>query len=368
MRSRMGPPNSSYTGTPSALPLMSHNASSMPAMALKDTPPKFCRVARSMSQYRRSTGRGSWPTSRGTRSRTLPAMPYGLRLSLHSPQPTRPVSVSMRTKVHGRQPPSACSASTRAIFMETLRPTSMHGRPRVCQPISRGKRRELCARRSGRRARLGNPGRGSIVYRPAHGEGAPQARLELLEGGVGPGAHRVEELAEEASRGGGGGHVEDLLVPIAVRAQHLDVGGGDLLRAPSHLLREGHEGALARLQWRLGGVGGAGRHGGRIEDLGGEHAAVGEGAVRGPEGAGSGEGGELVAPHRQVALHGAQQGRPAVQHARPEAEGLGPVGHVAEATLRLLVHLAHGSLRIRRRYGANERHGVSSDRDGQRDR
>src|SRR5215831_16217751 len=321
-----------------------------------------------MSQYSRSTGRGSCPTSRGARSRTLPAMPYGLRLSLHSPQPIRPVSVSMRTKVHGRQPPSACSASTRAIFMETLRPTSMHARPRVYQSISRGERRGLCARRSGRRARLGNPGGGSIVDRPAHGEGAPQTRLEVLESRVGPRAHRVEELAEEASRGGGGGHIEDLLVPMAVRAQDLDVGGGDLLRASSHLLREGHEGALAWLQRRLGSVGGDGHHGGRIEHLGGEHAAVGEGAIRGPEGTGGGEGSELVAPRRQVALHGAQQGRPAVQYARPEAEVLGPVGHVAEATLRLLVHLAHGSLRICRRYGANERHDVSSGRDGQRDR
>src|SRR5712692_6268590 len=79
-----------------------------------------------MSQYRRSTGRGSCPMSRGVRSRTLPAMPYGLRLSLHSPQPTKPVSVLMRTNVHGRQPPSACSVSTRAIFIVILRPISMH--------------------------------------------------------------------------------------------------------------------------------------------------------------------------------------------------------------------------------------------------
>src|SRR6185503_6563551 len=57
--------------------------------------------------------------SNGARSRTEPAMPYGLRLSLHSPQPTRPLSVSTRTKVQGRQPPSQCRASTRAIFMAT---------------------------------------------------------------------------------------------------------------------------------------------------------------------------------------------------------------------------------------------------------
>src|SRR6266851_3948968 len=96
---------------------MSQSASSMPAIALWVTPPRFWRVARSMSQYRRSTGRGSWPMSSGVRSRTEPAMPCGLRLSLHSPQPTSPSSVSTRTKVQGRQPPSQWSASTRAIFM-----------------------------------------------------------------------------------------------------------------------------------------------------------------------------------------------------------------------------------------------------------
>ena len=52
-------------------------------------------------------------------SRTAPAIPYGLRLSLHSPQPTR---LSTRTNVHGRQPPSQCRVSTFAIFMSALRP------------------------------------------------------------------------------------------------------------------------------------------------------------------------------------------------------------------------------------------------------
>src|SRR5262249_59077377 len=101
-----------------------------------------------------------------------------------------------------------------------------------------------CARRSGRCANLGNPRGGSVVDRPAHGEGAPQTRLEVLESRVGPRAHRVEELAEEASRGGGGGHVEDLLVPIAVRAQDLDVGGGGPPRASRPPLRGGPECAL----------------------------------------------------------------------------------------------------------------------------
>src|SRR5437867_3395476 len=108
-------------------------------MALWLTPPRFWRVCRSMSQYRRSTGRGSWPMSRCARSRTQPAMPYGLRLSLHSPQPTSPSSVSTRTNVQGRQPPSAWSASTRAIFMSVLLlptvPGSEPGRQASPEPI-----------------------------------------------------------------------------------------------------------------------------------------------------------------------------------------------------------------------------------------
>jgi hypothetical protein len=62
---------------------------------------------------------------------------------------------------------------------------------------------------------------------------------------VGLHAQRVEELAEEASGGRGGGQVEDLLVPVSVSAEPLDVGGGDLIRAAGHLLGERHRGALA---------------------------------------------------------------------------------------------------------------------------
>src|SRR6266542_4576147 len=97
-----------------------------------------------MSQYRRSTGRGSCPTSRGARSRTLPAMPYGLRLSLHSPQPTRPVSVSMRTNVHGRQPPSAWSAATRAIFIGDP-PADKHARGAVSLPVNLARAAGACS-------------------------------------------------------------------------------------------------------------------------------------------------------------------------------------------------------------------------------
>jgi len=84
-RSRTGPPNSSYTGTPSALALMSHNASSMPAIAFAAMPPALWRAMRYMSWYRISTGRGSFPTRIAAKSPTVATTPYGLRPSEHSP-------------------------------------------------------------------------------------------------------------------------------------------------------------------------------------------------------------------------------------------------------------------------------------------
>ena len=51
-------------------------ASSMPAIALCVTPPEFWRTRRSMSQYSRSTGRGSWPTS-AVATPTSPEGPSG---------------------------------------------------------------------------------------------------------------------------------------------------------------------------------------------------------------------------------------------------------------------------------------------------
>src|SRR4029450_10301598 len=72
-----------------------------------------------------------------------PAMPCGLRLSLHSPHPTRPSSVSTRTNVHGRQPPSQCRVSTFAIFIAS--PRARHGE---CQQPAKSERaapwRPLC--------------------------------------------------------------------------------------------------------------------------------------------------------------------------------------------------------------------------------
>ena len=94
-------------------------------------------------------------------------MPYGLRLSLHSPQPTRPSSVSMRTKVQGRQPPSQCRASTRAIFMAAddaiARGRGQEPRQGEAQPqasradIRMSSRRPHSSSRHRRRCRLSSP-------------------------------------------------------------------------------------------------------------------------------------------------------------------------------------------------------------------
>ncbi len=48
--SLVGPPNSSYTGTPSAFPFRSSSAFSIPPIAFWITPPGLWRVARYRSQ------------------------------------------------------------------------------------------------------------------------------------------------------------------------------------------------------------------------------------------------------------------------------------------------------------------------------
>ena len=63
--------------------------------------------ARSMSQYSRSHRPRILADQQRLAGRApQPATPCGLRLSLHSPQPTSPSSVSTLTNVHGRQPAS----------------------------------------------------------------------------------------------------------------------------------------------------------------------------------------------------------------------------------------------------------------------
>src|SRR5207302_322374 len=89
---------------------------------LCDVPPRFWRDARSMSQYSRSMARGSSPSTTSSKSRTHPTTPYGFRLSLHSPQPTSPSSVSTFTNTQGRHPASHRNACTRLMRMSPILP------------------------------------------------------------------------------------------------------------------------------------------------------------------------------------------------------------------------------------------------------
>ena len=114
------------------------------------------------------------------------------------------------------------------------------------------------------------------------------------------------ELAEEAPGGRGGGQIEDLLVPVTVRPEHLDVGGRDLIRAAGDLLRERHQGALTGRERGLGGIRGDPHHRRRIEHLVGQHAPVRQGTVGASERAGGAKRRELVAPNREIALNGTQ--------------------------------------------------------------
>src|SRR5260370_12236877 len=103
---------------------MSHRASSRRARALGDVPQRFWREARTTSQYSRSMARGSSPNNTSSKSRTHPTIPYGLRLSLHSPHPTTPSSVSTLTKIQGRHPASHRNACTRLMRMWPILPGS----------------------------------------------------------------------------------------------------------------------------------------------------------------------------------------------------------------------------------------------------
>src|SRR6266542_676015 len=90
----------------------------------------------------RSTGRGSRPKTSGARSSTTPAKPRGDPCeSVTSAQPTRPSSVVALTKIHGRQPASQNSVSSRMTFItrrgyevrrfESLDSDSSRGRLRI---------------------------------------------------------------------------------------------------------------------------------------------------------------------------------------------------------------------------------------------
>src|SRR6266542_1035878 len=140
--------------------------------------------------------------------------------------------------------------------------------------------------------------RGKIVHRSPDGEGAPQSRVQVVEDRVRPCSYRVKELAEEAPGGGSGGEIEDLLVPIAVRPERLDVGGGNLIRAAGHLLGKEHHRTLAGLERGVEGVGSDRRHRRGIEHFVGQNTAVSQGAVGGIERPRGGERGEFVVSNR----------------------------------------------------------------------
>ena len=116
--SRTRPPSSSYTGTPRSLPLMSHNAWSMPLMADRPITPMRQKPLRYRICQQCSMRRGSWPTIIGSMSWMQPTIARGLPSSVASPQPIRPGwSVSTLTKTMMRWPPSAMIGVMRVIFM-----------------------------------------------------------------------------------------------------------------------------------------------------------------------------------------------------------------------------------------------------------
>ena len=97
MRSRIGPPKSSYTGAPSALPLMSHSAISMPLMAdICTTPPRTWKWWYSVCQCC-SILPGSLPISWSPNSSIIVATAKGPDVA--SPQPVMPSSVSTFTNM-----------------------------------------------------------------------------------------------------------------------------------------------------------------------------------------------------------------------------------------------------------------------------
>ena len=96
-------PISRHTGNPKALPFRSHSAMSTALIAKAAIPsgPYHQTRVRSFRQSR-STSRGSSPTSNDAKpcsTITFVAMEDSRNWEMHSPHPTRPSSVSIRTSV-----------------------------------------------------------------------------------------------------------------------------------------------------------------------------------------------------------------------------------------------------------------------------
>jgi hypothetical protein len=101
---------------------MSHNAESIPAIALNAMPP-VCRTDRACRSHQmRSACIGSCPTIISARRSTIAAIGPGEPQSVQSPHPTRPSSlVSILTNVQGRKPPSTMKVLTPVMRRATVR-------------------------------------------------------------------------------------------------------------------------------------------------------------------------------------------------------------------------------------------------------
>src|SRR5919106_866503 len=117
MRSRTGPPNSSYTGTPSAFALMSKSAFSIAPIACWTMPPLAWRRIAYSSATTASYARGSLPSTTGARCSIADVTPLPPNDSLYSLHPIRPSSVLILRKSKLRFPASACRHSNPVILM-----------------------------------------------------------------------------------------------------------------------------------------------------------------------------------------------------------------------------------------------------------
>src|SRR5712691_3459631 len=133
---------------------MSSSAFSMAAMACWTTPPEDCRRSAYMVVTCASHARGSLPMTAGASRSITAERPGPPNASLYSLQPTSPVSVVTLRKSKLRDPASAWSDSTLAIFirdgLRTQRVTGMRSVGKPSGPHPKRIRRSTLTRRSNR--------------------------------------------------------------------------------------------------------------------------------------------------------------------------------------------------------------------------
>src|SRR5882724_2758680 len=111
---------------------MSSSAFSMAAMACWTTPPEDCRRSAYIVVTCASQARGSLPITVGARRSITVERPAPPNASLYSLQPSIPVSVVTLRKSKLRDPASAWSDSTLAIFIRgSLRTQRVTGMPMI---------------------------------------------------------------------------------------------------------------------------------------------------------------------------------------------------------------------------------------------